>query len=69
MIKTVVIVGGGTSGWLTALAVTHRIPNVGVILIDKEESTAVGVGELHCWGLINFLMNIVVSIHKNGCLL
>ena len=51
MIKTVVIVGGGTSGWLTALAVTHRIPNVGVILIDKEESTAVGVGEVYIAGV------------------
>ena len=55
MIKTVVIVGGGTSGWLTALAVTHRIPNVGVILIDKEESTAVGVGEATLLGFDKFL--------------
>mgnify|MGYP001173180635 FL=1 len=45
MINKVVIVGGGTSGWLTAASVLHKIPNVQVTLIDKEVSTPVGVGE------------------------
>jgi len=41
----IVIVGGGTSGWLSAAALKHRCPFIDVTLIDKEVSTPVSVGE------------------------
>ena len=45
MINRVVIVGGGTSGWLTATVLEKKCPNIQIVLIDKEVSTPVGVGE------------------------
>lgn len=45
MINHIVIVGGGTSGWLTAASLSHKIKNVKVTLIDKDQSNSVGVGE------------------------
>jgi 2-polyprenyl-6-methoxyphenol hydroxylase-like FAD-dependent oxidoreductase len=45
MINHIAIVGGGTSGWLTAASLSHKIKNVKVTLIDKDQSNSVGVGE------------------------
>jgi tryptophan halogenase len=45
MINNIVIVGGGTSGWLSAASIVHKIKNVKVTLIDKELTDSVGVGE------------------------
>jgi tryptophan 7-halogenase len=45
MINSIVIVGGGTSGWLSAASIVHKIKNVKVTLIDKELTDSVGVGE------------------------
>lgn len=57
MIKRIVIVGGGTSGWLTAASVVNNIPNVEVYLIDKEVSTPVGVGEATLLQFDHFMEN------------
>ena len=51
MINNIIIVGGGTSGWLSAASIVHKIKNVKVTLIDKELADSVGVGEAT---LINF---------------
>ena len=50
-IKNIIIVGGGTSGWLTACSLYRSIPFVKITLIDKEVSESVGVGEAT---LLNF---------------
>ena len=48
--KQVVIVGGGSAGWLTAgvLAAAHR-PNpgsgIGITLVESPDVKAIGVGE------------------------
>ena len=44
-IDNITIVGGGTSGWLTAAAFLKQIPNIKITLIDKELTNSVGVGE------------------------
>ena len=44
-VDTVAIVGGGTSAWLTAAMLSHTIPHLKVIVVDKEVGTPVGVGE------------------------
>ena len=45
-IKRLVIVGGGTAGWITASWFARRWANVmDVIVIDKSEPERVGVGE------------------------
>ena len=44
--KTLTIIGGGTSGWMTAAYISRRCRGaVQVRLIDKEVSVNVGVGE------------------------
>ena len=45
IIRSIAIVGGGSSAWLTAAYLNKFLPHIKITLIDKEESTPVGVGE------------------------
>jgi len=46
-IKTVLIVGGGTTGWMAAAAMSHMLTGTGVTirLVESEAIGTVGVGE------------------------
>ena len=49
-VRTVVIVGGGTAGWITAgiIAATHKSDNddrIQVILVESPDIRPIGVGE------------------------
>ncbi len=44
-VDSVIIVGGGTSAWLTAAMLSHNIPHLQITVVDKEVGTPVGVGE------------------------
>ena len=50
-IKKIVILGGGTSAWLSAAYLSHNLPYFEITVVDKEIGTPVGVGE---GTLINF---------------
>lgn len=44
-IKSVLIVGGGSSGWMTATLLNQRLPHVRVTLIEASDIPIIGVGE------------------------
>lgn len=44
-IKTVTIVGGGSSGWMTAAALSKLCPHLDITLIESDGIGTVGVGE------------------------
>jgi len=44
-IKTVTIVGGGSSGWMTAAALSKLCPHLEVSLVESPQIGTVGVGE------------------------
>lgn len=43
--QSVCIVGGGTAGYLTALALRRRLPHLEVVLVESSKVPVIGVGE------------------------
>ena len=44
-VKNVLIVGGGSSGWMTAAALVKQLPHLKVTLIESNRVPTIGVGE------------------------
>jgi len=44
-INKITIVGGGTSGWMTAAALVNRFPDKDITLVESENIPTIGVGE------------------------
>ena len=40
----IVIVGGGITGWLSALIFSHRQPNHKYVIVESPEIDTIGVG-------------------------
>ena len=57
-IKNIVIVGGGSAGWMTAAAIAYKLPNINLTLIESPKIGNVGVGE-STLGHINNYMNLL----------
>jgi len=63
--ENIVIVGGGTAGWLTACSLRKSVPFAKITLIDKETSESVAVGEATLLNFKYFLQNLCkYSDHK-----
>ena len=44
-INKILIIGGGSSGWMTAAALINRFPDKDITLIESENISTIGVGE------------------------
>lgn len=44
-VNSILIVGGGTSGWLTASALSYKFPELDVTLVESQTLGTIGVGE------------------------
>lgn len=44
-IESILIVGGGSSGWMTAAAIAKQLPNIKLTLIESPTVATIGVGE------------------------
>lgn len=44
-VKSIVIVGGGSSGWMTAAALNKRCPHIKTTLVESKNIPTIGVGE------------------------
>lgn len=63
-IKKVVIVGGGTAGWMTAAALAHRFkrtPGFSITLIESPDIGTVGVGEATVPSIREFLSKLNID--------
>ena len=54
-IEHVGIIGGGTAGYFTALAIKKKHPDISVTLIESDKIPVIGVGESTTWVIIDFL--------------
>lgn len=44
-IKKIVIVGGGTAGWMSASTLLHHFPDKEIVLVESPNTPSIGVGE------------------------
>lgn len=54
-IENIVIVGGGSAGWMTASTIKATVPNKKITVIESENVPTVGVGESTVGGIRNWL--------------
>ena len=57
MVDRVIVLGGGSAGFLAAIALKSKLPDVAVSVIRSKDIGIIGVGEGSTIGLTNFLHN------------
>ena len=60
--KNIVVLGGGTAGWLTAHWAKFTLPNYNIILVQSNSIGIIGVGEATTPHIVTFLRNLNFDI-------
>jgi tryptophan halogenase len=63
-IKNIIVVGGGTAGWLTALYAKKKFYDAEVTVVESKNIGILGAGEGSTPSLINFLDYINIPVSK-----
>jgi tryptophan halogenase len=63
-VNNIVIVGGGTAGWLAALTANKKFPNSKVTLVESEELGILGAGEGSTPPLLSLLAELEIPLHQ-----
>jgi tryptophan halogenase len=63
-IKNILIVGGGSSGWMAAAALSKVLPNVNVTLIESKNIPIIGVGESTLTQFNEYLQLLKIKDHE-----
>jgi tryptophan halogenase len=61
--KNIVIAGGGTAGWITALYLNRVMPDQNITLVESEEVGILGAGEGSTPHLIEFLNFVGIPVY------
>jgi tryptophan halogenase len=59
--KNIIVLGGGTAGYFTALYLRKNFPNFSITLIESKEIGIIGVGEATTPNVIDFLYSININ--------
>ena len=62
--KSIVVIGGGTAGWLTALAARRRYPEHNVLVVESKAIGILGAGEGSTPNLIPFLTSLNIPVEE-----
>jgi len=62
--RNIVVVGGGTAGWLSALFAKKRYPNDNVIVIESVKMGIIGAGEGTVPMVLDLFENIDISLKE-----
>ena len=62
--KKIVIIVGGTAGWITALWVKKNFPNFKVTLVESKEIEIIGVGESTTPNLVELFRELNIPIKE-----
>ena len=59
-VNSIIIVGGGSSGWFTASILNKHCPEIDVTLIESPNVSTIGVGESTVLNINWFLLKFVI---------